>query len=134
VLTDRPRSATQDTYTPTLLLERFEQHVRGGDLAAMLRLLTQDARITNAGAPDTRGGSDLFQSARERSLRLGPLSLNSAGRGRLRASARLERIPSAGSSANPGANPAGGTIALEIVRQGAVYRIAALDYRIESPN
>lgn len=132
--TDPERLVAPDAYTPTLLLEHFEQHLRGGDVAAILRLLTQDARISSAGAPDNRGGSELFQSAREHSLRLGPLSLNSTGRGRFRASARLERVPAARSSASPGADPGGGTIALEIVRQGAVYRIAALDYRIESPN
>ena len=118
--------------SPDLLLADFERNLLRGDLAGILRLMTDQARITSAGVQDPRGGRDLFQSAIDRRLRLGPLSLKDAGGTRLRAEGRLERAVAAGSSGKAAIGEEVGRIVLEIVRQDTLYRISALDYRIES--
>lgn len=120
--------------SPETLLARFERGFAAGDLAALLKLFAEDARIASAGAHDPRGGGDLFQSAVERRLRLGQPRLTRAGDGRVRAQWVLEGAPASGPvGGSAGATapwaPAGG-LELEIVRRGAAYRISALDYWI----
>ena len=115
--------------TPQLVLERLERHLRQGDIEALLRLLSDDARITYIDGPGTPGQTDLFRGTLNRQLILAEVDLRELEPDRFAAEAALRAAPGAGARQTAGATTDDARLRLEIVRHERGYRITAIDLR-----
>ncbi|HYN77894.1 MAG TPA: hypothetical protein VES73_08880, partial [Lamprocystis sp. (in: g-proteobacteria)] len=127
----RPKTAmpwsppVEPAKTPEVVIARFQRHFDAGDLAALLLLLTDDARIVSLAdprAPDA--GTDFFAAAVKRTLRLTARRPEPHGERQFVATGTLrERRRTA-------TGPVG-EVRLELTGEEAGFRISALLYRID---